>query len=364
MRVYFLHDETACGFYRCILPAMYMRLGGMAQTRLLHDDMRALGENPFLTPQFRISAGYRDMQKKAVEEGVDWADVVVLQRMGGRAALELIDTVKRHGKLLVHETDDLCEMVPKWSTAHWYWRKPEVLEVYAKSMEAADLITTTNDRIADYYRKKHRPPVQTLMNMIDYASERWTRNQYVKNRDAPTVGWMGSETHHADMELLREVVPWLLDAYPSVRFEFGGYRPDWAAQLDPKRTAHWLVGTRQVPEKMAHWDIGLAPIVDEPFNTTGKSDIKFIEYSCVFAATLASNLAPYKDHIEPGGTGLLAQWNDPEGWKNQLKRLIERPAWREQMVKNAHDYARKERNAPQAAALWFKAYADALCGKP
>jgi len=357
-----LHDETACGFYRCVLPAIYMRQTGLAQVRMLHDDLRALSSNPFLPPQMRISDRYLNMQKQAAIDGIDWADVVVLQRMGGNAALEIIGRVKSKGKVLVHETDDLCEMVPEWSTARWYWKKPEVLAVYAKAMEAADLITTTNDRLAENYRKKHSAPVVALMNQVDYGSERWMATEYKKGPGV-TVGWMGSETHQADMELLRDVLPWLMDTYPEVRFEFVGYRPDWAASLDPARVSHSCVTVVQVPAKMATWDIGLAPICDHPFNTVGKSDIKFIEYSCAFAATIASDLPPYNDFIEHGATGLLAQWDDPESWKRALAKLIARPSLRWQITQNAHQYAAKERNAGPAAVLWFRAYADAIAGK-
>jgi len=63
------------------------------------------------------------------------------------------------------------------------------------------------------------------------------------------------------------------------------------------------------------------PLVDHPFNTQGKSDLKFLDYSMMGIATIASDRHPYNLTIKHGKNGLLVG-DDPQEWLDAIYLLI------------------------------------------
>ena len=361
LKIYWIHDSTSCGFYRAWLPLTTLRQARLADCRSFADDMRQLREDPFLTPAFRGSQRFVQLREKLVYDNVEWADLVVLQRMAGDAGMRLLEFAKRKGKAVVHESDDLCEEVVRDNPAHWFWRQEKLLASHGEFFRRADLVTTTNERLADYYTRHYGSKVIVLPNQIDYGSRRWATPDYRKGPNV-VVGWMGSESHTADLEILRGIIPRLTAEFPSLEFKFSGYFPDWARAME--RTSHVKgKGVDATPLTMADWDIGLAPINDVPFNTSGKSDIKWIEYGMASIFTVASKLEPYYSSIEHGGSGLLAKWDDADDWMRQLRKAITRTGFRAQVVKNVQAQIRKERTIYGNVGRWFRAYADLLNGR-
>jgi glycosyltransferase involved in cell wall biosynthesis len=68
-------------------------------------------------------------------------------------------------------------------------------------------------------------------------------------------------------------------------------------------------------------DIALLPMLDKPFNTVGKSCVKYLEASSFQIACVASVNSPYGEIIQDGLDGLLASTADE--WYDQIKLLIE-----------------------------------------
>jgi hypothetical protein len=64
-------------------------------------------------------------------------------------------------------------------------------------------------------------------------------------------------------------------------------------------------------------DIGIAPLIDDVFNT-GKSAIKYFEYSSNLVPGVYSDTVVYHDTVQHGITGLLAKTQDE--WLGYLKR--------------------------------------------
>lgn len=83
--------------------------------------------------------------------------------------------------------------------------------------------------------------------------------------------------------------------------------------------------------------IGLAPLLDSPFNAT-RSHTKFLEISSCGAAGVYSRAAPYADVVRHGDTGLLAD-NDPEAWIGAILRLAEDSGLRLRLAAAAQAWA-------------------------
>ncbi len=346
------------GYYRCYMPFRTLIWLGLCQGRTYHDDMLKLESDRFIRPEVRATSRYGEMQEKAVFGNIEWADIVVLQRMGTGTALKIIDLAKRAGKPIVHECDDLCEDVPKGNPAHWYWRSEERLKLHRKCFEAADLVSTTNPRLAQWYREKYKQPVVVLPNQIDWPTTRWECN--FKKGPGMILGYMGAGGHHVDVGVLREIFPALLEEFPDLMIEILGLTPDWAKDMD--RVLCRTVSIVQVPEAISRWDVGLAPIIDHPFNVIGKSDIKFLEYSVAGIATVAANLKPYRGTIQQKATGLLARWDDPEDWLRKVGGLLRRAGYRQNLAAAARHWTLQNRTYAGNVHKWFQAYADLLAG--
>ena len=105
----------------------------------------------------------------------------------------------------------------------------------------------------------------------------------------------------------------------------------------------------------AHPDIGLAPLVDEPFNRA-RSELHWLEYSMAGATTMASGTmggGPY-EVIRDGVDGLLAR-NKGE-WIEGLRRLSASPALRQELAGRARERVLAEYAAADRAAEWAAAY--------
>ena len=98
---------------------------------------------------------------------------------------------------------------------------------------------------------------------------------------------------------------------------------------------HSWVANNIYPYKLAtlNADIGLCPIADNMFNSN-KSAIKWMEYSVMGLATIASDLAPYNKVIQNGKDGLLV---NEHSWFDAMERLIKDTELRKTLAKNAYD---------------------------
>jgi hypothetical protein len=90
---------------------------------------------------------------------------------------------------------------------------------------------------------------------------------------------------------------------------------------------NWLNG------RLPGWHIGLAPLLDTPFNRC-KSPIKAMDYAAIGLATLASDAPAYRGSIADGPTGQLVP-NDPVAWYAALDWLIRDQALRRSIAGQA-----------------------------
>jgi len=81
------------------------------------------------------------------------------------------------------------------------------------------------------------------------------------------------------------------------------------------------------------WHIGLAPLLDTPFNRS-KSSIKAMDYAAIGLPTLASDTPAYRGSIADGPAGQLVA-NDPAAWHAALDWLIRDQSLRRSMAERA-----------------------------
>jgi glycosyltransferase involved in cell wall biosynthesis len=108
--------------------------------------------------------------------------------------------------------------------------------------------------------------------------------------------------------------------------------------------------------KNLRWHIGIAPLKDNELNES-KSDIKFLDYSAIGAASVCSNLAAYQDTVAQNDTGLLVD-DDPGDWVDAIEGLICDPRIRLDIQKASREYLIKYRTLRVNARKWLQAVAN------
>jgi SAM-dependent methyltransferase/glycosyltransferase involved in cell wall biosynthesis len=256
------------------------------------------------------------------------ADVVITHRMALDTlakALHLISYCRNAGARLVFDLDDDLLSLP---SHHPELEKYEALKhVGLRLVTEADELWVSTQPLADRYSGIARQ-VTVVPNQLD--DRLWDIPAPIMPNADHQVRflYMGTSTHRPEFDQL------VWPAFSELKAEFGkkieldligvmdqsapgdGWRvlsrPDRAGKSYPA-FATWL-------QSLPRYDIGLAPLLDFVFNT-GKSDVKWLEYSAMGLATIAANLPPYNRSITHEQTGLLA---DPSAnsFRTAMRRLI------------------------------------------
>lgn len=159
--------------------------------------------------------------------------------------------------------------------------------------------------------------------------------------------YMGTATHGADLDLILPALRRLHETFGErIAIDLVGVVPpsDLPAFLHrvevPRRAGlsypafvAWLTER----QRRQPWSIGLAPLVDTPFNRC-KSAIKMQDYAALGLATVASDMAAYNELAAPEGMagqegGALLAASEAE-WFHSLARLVRQPEERRRLATN------------------------------
>jgi hypothetical protein len=169
-----------------------------------------------------------------------------------------------------------------------------------------------------------------------------------------TVGYAsGSASHNNDFAIVRPVLERLLERHTSLRLVLLGaldFDP-FPAKFASRVQRIGLIPHAELPIVLGRFDINLAPLKQDQFNSY-KSAIKVIEAALVGVPTVASATAPYREAIEHGVTGLIAQ-SEAE-WEQHLESLISNIDLRRSIGHSAAKYC-SSAYSPEA---WLQNFRD------
>ena len=289
------------------------------------------------------------------------ADIMVFQRQHQTAILEKMREAKRHGIKCVCEIDDNLFVIPlKFQKPCDFYAKPEVRDNMLAFMKEADAMIVSTRVLAE---QLHAMVPETnkfvVTNSVDIErwEVAWTRKQ-AEQSEKLVIGWMASGSHMIDLPLIEGALQRILTEFPHVALHFVGWLGfeqlgNWGNAFKDRIFVDPWVDISLLPNVMQGFDIGLAPLVDNPFNL-GKSGIKFLQYSCLGIPTIASPLAPYIEVIEDGVNGIFATTEDE--WYQALKKLIEDPAARKTMGAVARLNVLENHDIRNNAGHWVDTY--------
>jgi hypothetical protein len=247
-----------------------------------------------------------------------------------------LETLSRRGVAIsVDNDDDLGELdaidgVSRLQTRKTFAKRAARLVTQAKR---ADLMTTPSPLIAEKYERSGVRNVVVIENRLDPRMECFG---FHSKHDGVIVGWVAGVEHAVDVATLglNQVIGRLLDAHENLRVVTVGVRLD----LRSDRYEHVAnVHFDALLKTVSRFDIGIAPLVDNPFNRA-RSNVKLKEYGAGGAAWLASPVAPYAGLGEREG-GMLVR---DDGWFDALERLIHHPWRRRRLARRALRWAKAE----------------------
>ena len=294
-------------------------------------------------------------------EKVAQADAVIIQRDFPRfvePCAQVLINARRQNKPVIYEIDDLLPALPEshisWPDLSW------VLHPLLWTVVEADWVVASTSRLRTALLPLN-PNIQVLPNYLD--DRLWSFSQPVeKAPEAPLViGYMGGQTHAADLEMITPVLRRILDEFSGrVSLRFWGASPP--AELGENPSVEWdPLEILDYPEFVRYFstqtcDIAIAPLVDHPFNQA-KSAIKFLEYSALGTPGVYSQLDPYQGVIVNGENGFLAC--SEQEWFEALSRLITDPGLRLQVAANAQQTVRGSWLLSEHAQEWLDTYTAA-----
>lgn len=300
------------------------------------------------------------------DERVRGADVVVYGHTHDGRKMAMVHGGKQvHGYKIVCDTDDLVTDIPAYNFASRAFNNATGFKrLSLLQYRLADAVTCSTQYLADN-TSDHTPNVHLVPNCVDMRlwSNVRSREKEARHRDDIRIYWGGGGGHYDDVLKLRDPLLRIVAERPQVKLIFSNFVPGWAANLPPHRVFFLPLAPYRGPwQKILTWlcvDIGLAPLVDNPFNRA-KSNVKWLDYSMAHISGVYERIDAY-DSVVDGVTGLKA--NTPDEWYKQINLLIDEPTLRQRIGEES----RREIMAHWLVDQHSAAYENMLkrvCGMP
>ena len=353
------------GYYRAHGPAKALRAKGHQVDVLGKDLEEHVDEKNVLGSYMRLVKPY---------------DVVVLKQTDTANVANLIGACKEVKIPIVMDLDDLITKVdpdnPAVEQGYAQGGAKQAFAVAALSMVdglfvSTDPLRKEYDRFLSRKLQKHLP-IHVLPNCIDPTM--WKKQKKGSN-DSILLGWHGSITHDADLQIIFPAVKKLMAKYDNLGLSLtGGVRYDtYENVIKPffgKEYEDRIIlgqGTpsyKGFPGMLAthSWDIGLIPLRNTPF-ARAKSHIKWLENSLLGVPSVISDVYPYTQPIQGtdvvvnNKTGILSK--DDE-WEEKIEFLINNPDRRKYIARDARNFVIDEWNYSNHIHKWEEAFASVI----
>jgi Glycosyl transferases group 1 len=274
-----------------------------------------------------------------------------------RPVVELLAT---HPELLgergvVYDTDDDVLDYPDWTGLGAAVARER--DLILSILSIADVVTAATPVLAARLLPHTRADVRVVRNAVDPAWYADVPEPAPEPIGDLRVVYHGVSTRLRDYEVARPAVDRVAGSTPGMRRVWLGAPKDSSAAACVDEVRPWVDGLAAFGAALvaARPDIGLAPLLDEPFNRA-KSELHWIEYAVAGAPTIASAFdgpGPY-DVIHDGRDGLLAR--TPPEWERQLRRLAASGWLRSELAGRARERVVAEYGLSTRTAEWADSY--------
>jgi len=297
--------------------------------------LAALFESGSLVDEVLTETRVREeMQARPTEEALrDWLrqyltdyapSIILFCRYSGPASEIILDWARDNGVPIIYHVDDDLLNIPvdigeKKSAHH---NQPERVGAVSNLMAKADLIYASTVRLKQ--RFSERFPTTNIIAGHIYCSGSVLREP--EERQITKVGYMASADHAHNLDMILPAIVQFLDRNPNVIFELFGSIPvpsELERFGERISTAPPIANYDRFLQEFSSygWDVGICPLTPIDFNLA-KANTKWVEYTSVGTAVIASRDTVYDDCCEDG-CGILAETQDE--WLTALELLARDP---------------------------------------
>jgi glycosyltransferase involved in cell wall biosynthesis len=261
---------------------------------------------------------------------LDGYDGVFVYREAALIGPEICERVlARRGLPIIYGLDDPL-FVPYRSPANGALSRLKFPGKVARLCTLATAVIVNGSPLRAFAAQYNRN-VQVVPNLVD----EWEYRPEVRPAgDPPRLGWIGSHSSVANLDLLAEPLNTLAGRR---RFEvhlIGCDRP--ALGGVPCVAKPWSAATET--RNLRCFDVGLLPLVDHPWNVW-KFNFKLAQYMALGIPSVCTPVGSNAEIIDHGTTGFLAATSDE--WVGYLEALITDDQLRRRMGAAASEYAQR-----------------------
>ena len=244
--------------------------------------------------------------------------------------------------ILTEIDDDMLSTPPYNPAAPFYVPEGILRKLVLMQMKESDGVITSTPRLAEIY-SDFNTNIHVIPNAIDFKVWDKAKNARKLGKKGIRIGWAGGANHEDDLKIMEKVIPAITAKHKNVEFTFVHGCPHYLRDIPGVTYKSPWTSIDKYPKMLAqqNFDIGIAPLIDNAFNR-GKSNLRWLEYSALGIPTVASNVGNFKETLNHGKDGLLA--DNAEEFIAHLAWLIGDRTFRRQMGLNAWERVRKDFN--------------------
>jgi tetratricopeptide (TPR) repeat protein len=270
--------------------------------------------------------------------------VLVLHLTGEPDLLPIVNERKRRGLATVFEVSDNFLALPGSIHHELSFNQPISLATAFQLIRLSDAIQGVSDIFVERFGFLHDCRV-VFENQITRMG-----SIHKRSTDEVVIGWGGSLGHTDDLRWIAPVIQAVLKDYSNVSFAFMGNRRQYNevfGNVSNRQFSYWEPGDLSDYNKFLDGlDIGLAPLMNTPFNIC-RSDVKFIEYASRGVVPVLSAIEPYKKHAIHGVNAFL--FEDLQSLRSILETLIKDESLRQRVKERAYSYVKNRRREEDRA---------------
>lgn len=287
----------------------------------------------------------------ATPRDVRRADLVVFCRNIRPRYASLLEAATNRGIPVVYDLDDNFFELPPDPDSGRHYLTPERRAMLNRYLGGASLVRVYSEPLRARAATVNRRVVK-MFAPVDAGLIAPDRQRPQRKRIAIVYATSRAQDHlyQTFMPALRRV---LQDYAGRVEAHFWGYKPPGLGALRGARHQPPMRSYDRFVRRFrrAGFEIGLAPLLDDPFHRS-KTNNKFREYGACRIAGIYSDVDVYSSCVTDAETGLLVS-NEPDAWYRAMVRLIENPELRAGIQDRAWAYVRTH-HCPQrfAEAFW------------
>lgn len=286
------------------------------------------------------------------KETVDWADVVIFQRVGGSAMENLVQYCRLTGTATIFDIDDDVFNYPE-AKEYEETDTGRVADEVKRMMNLVDVVVVTEEEIKESAKQHTIVPIHIIHNYVDF--EMWDAPK-AKNYTQPDflIGWAGGHYHSEDLKILEEPMREILIKYSEVKFVMIGDKIDsLVKEFKDRAVFHEFVDIADLPDLLYRlkFSIGLAPLSHSDFSNS-RSNLRLLQYAMLEIPTIASYFGPYKRAADDNFP-IVSLENDVDSWVKAISFLIENDKEREFLGKAAREATKQKYRAALVVPKWM-----------